>query len=143
MQRDARPGTGRAPDLLERVGALGSAILGMLQTRLELAGTELALERDALIERAASTLVCAIAGGLAGFSAILLAALALPERWRLPALGGLVVAFTAVAIGAWLRGRRRAAARSSLLTRLVRQLRRDRAVLAAVGTASPPADPAR
>lgn len=122
---------------MDRVKALSWAVLRLVQTRVELAGTELALEREALIERAQAALMCLVAAGLAGFSAIVLAAIALPERHRLTALAVLTGIFVAIAIGAYARGRRLGAERASLFTRLARQLRRDRAVFDGLGAAPP------
>ncbi|MEO7386631.1 MAG: phage holin family protein [Gammaproteobacteria bacterium] len=133
----------RAPGTLDRLAALSSSVMRMLYTRVELAGLELALERDSLLERAEITLIGVVSAGLAGFSAILMAALAVPEQYRVAALAGLTVLFSIIAVSAYLRVRKHTKERVPLFARLTRQLRRDRAVLESARSQSAQSETAR
>ena len=121
----------RRQGTLHKLGALSSSVLRMAQTRLELAGLELALERDSLFAELQIAALGITAAGLAGFAAILLAALALPPAYRLWVLGALTLGFAAFAAGAWVWLRSHRAGRTPLFARVARQLGRDRGVLAA------------
>ena len=105
---DATPG--RAGGLRGALGQLGSSLVGLLRTRLELAAIELEEERD----RAVKALVLVHAAVFAfAFAALAASAFVVVWFWdthRLRALLGLTIVYLVVGIlAAWRFSRRRAA----------------------------------
>jgi uncharacterized membrane protein YqjE len=115
---------------MDHLAALASSVLRLLYSRIELAGIELAIERDSLMERAEATLIGLVSAGLAGLSLILMAVVALPEKYQVVALGLLALLFSAVALIAWLRRRRLAA--GTMFPRITQQFRQDCEALEAI-----------
>ncbi len=116
--------------LLSRVGDIASDLLRMGQTRLELLGVELQLERDALIDRVRLGMFAAVAATLSGVTAMLWIAVVAPPSLRGILLGVLALLWLAIALTATLLvrgvGRR---SEQPLFGRVVAQLERDRSTL--------------
>ena len=116
--------------LLSRVGDIASDLLRMGQTRLELLGVELQLERDALIDRVRLGMFAAVAATLSGVTAMLWIAVVAPPSLRGILLGVLALLWLAIALTATLlvrgAGRR---SEQPLFGRVVAQLERDRSTL--------------
>jgi len=117
-----------APSLVGRGRSLLDQVLRLAQTRLELIAAELQHEKLALIRQWQLALAAAICVALAGVSLILLLALVLPEESRIRALIAACVIFLGGALGCGLALRTRAQ-RPPLFSRVIHQLRLDRASL--------------
>jgi len=102
--------------------------LRMAQTRLELAALEIEQEKLRITRDLRLAIFAAICLWLSGFSLVLWVALALPSQARFILLGCLVVVFLIAALGFWLV-LRRSLRRDPPFTRLIGQLRLDRASL--------------
>ena len=115
----------RDPGLLDAVARVGSSLIGMLHSRLELATLELGEARERLLLTLVASLaaVLLLAGAVVALTAWLAAAL-----W--PTLGHAVLGWIALAYGAagigllwWLRARLRAA--PPLLADTLAELQKD------------------
>jgi uncharacterized membrane protein YqjE len=118
MNVAAAPLIGRGKSLLDQV-------LRLAQTRLELLSVEIQREKVIVVRQiwlAAAGIVCA---WLAGFTAILWAALTLPPRERSILLGVIVAALVIGALASWLALRKRRR-REPLFSRAIQQLQLDR-----------------
>ncbi len=116
--------------LVGRVGDIAGDLLRMAQTRLEMLGVELQIERDSLLDRLRLGMFAAVAAMLAGVTAMLWIAVVAPPALRGILLGVLTLLWIAVALTAVLlarNGDRRA--NQPLFGSLVAQLRRDRGTL--------------
>lgn len=121
MNDAAQPMIGRARSMLDQ-------ILKIAQTRLELLAVEVQQEKIALSRQlllASLTAICAL---LAGLTLVVWIALALPPESRLIVLGVLFVALVIGSIGCWYALKRHAR-RDPLFSRVIHQLRLDRASL--------------
>jgi uncharacterized membrane protein YqjE len=121
MNDAAQPVIGRARSLLDQV-------LRIAQTRLELLAVEIQHEKIALSRQillASLTAICAL---LAGLTLVVLIALAFPPDTRLIVLGVLFALLVIGGIGCWM-ALKRAAKRDPLFSRVIQQLRLDRASL--------------
>jgi uncharacterized membrane protein YqjE len=116
--------------LLGRVGDIAGDLLRMAQTRLEMLGVEVQLERDALVARLRLGMFAAVAATLAGVTAMLWIAVVAPPTLRGILLGVLTLLWLAIALTAALlaRGGDRHSSRP-LFARVVAQLERDRRTL--------------
>ena len=103
-------------------------ILAMAQTRLELLALELEQERLVIARELRLAAVAAICAWLAGFTLVLWVALAFSPEVRFIALGVGFVLFTLVSVASWLV-LRRSLRRGALFSRVIHQLRLDRASL--------------
>jgi uncharacterized membrane protein YqjE len=124
--------------LLSRVGDIAGDLLRMAQTRLELLGVEVQLERDALIDRLRLGMFAAVAATLFGVTAMLWIAVVAPPSLRGILLGVLTLLWLAVALTATLLARgvgRRSA--KPLFGRVVAQLERDRSALSSAAPIVP------
>jgi uncharacterized membrane protein YqjE len=114
--------------ILGRGKALLEQLISMLQNRLELLAVEIEQEKVYIGYRLRLAVTVAIFVWLAGFTLVLWVALVLPPTLRLYALGILFVVFLVVSILSWL-ALRRSARREPLFSRVIGQLRLDRASL--------------
>lgn len=116
--------------LVSRVGDIAGDLLRMAQTRLEMLGVELQIERDALLDRLRLGMFAAVAATLAGVTAMLWVAVAAPPAMRSVLLGVLTLLWIAIALTAMLlaRGHGRRAAQP-LFSSVVAQIGRDRRTL--------------
>jgi uncharacterized membrane protein YqjE len=89
--------------------ALTLHLLRMLETRMDAAGIALTTEVQTFSTRMQLKLAAAGALFIAVWSGIVLLAIALPEPYRVPVLGGVVAAFVILAIWAQLASKRRTA----------------------------------
>ncbi len=116
----------------EPIVARGRSLLGELlriaQTRLEMLAIELEQEKLRIGRALRLALVTAVCAWLAGFTLVLWVALALAPRARFIALGALFVLFVAAALTGWIV-LRRSLGRDPPFSRLIAQLRLDRASL--------------
>ena len=129
MREPAEPLVHRGKSLLEQ-------LLRIAQTRLELLSAEVHQEKLALMYQwrlAVGALLCLC---LAGVALIAFIAITLPEDLRGKVLLGVFGALCGSALACWLALRRRAK-RAPLFSRVVHQLRLDRASLTNDGPASP------
>lgn len=110
---------------LTRAADIVADLLRMAQTRLEMIGVDMQRERDAIVLQLKFAMFSIIAGGIAGISAVLWAALALPPRLRPIALGALTVAFVSVAIITLLIAQRERRRQIRIFGNVVAQLRHD------------------
>ncbi|HYK24656.1 MAG TPA: phage holin family protein [Steroidobacteraceae bacterium] len=115
-------------NLFTRGRAMLVEALRMAQTRLELAALEIEQEKLRITRDLRLAIFAAICLWLSGFSLVLWVALALPSQARFILLGCLVVVFLIAALGFWLV-LRRSLRRDPPFTRLIGQLRLDRASL--------------
>lgn len=128
MSDPAHSIVGRGKSLLDQ-------ILRLAQTRLELLSAELHHEKLALMRQwqlAVAGVVCVC---LAGVTSIVLIAVAVPPHARAAVLGAILVIFLGCAAGCAIALRKRAD-RGPLFSRVINQLRLDRASL----NGSAPAD---
>ncbi|HTV51346.1 MAG TPA: phage holin family protein [Steroidobacteraceae bacterium] len=121
MSEGAQPIFARGKSLLEQ-------LLRMAQNRLELLSLELEQEKLRVARDLRLAAFAAIFAWLAFFTLVLLAALALPPGARLPALGALFVLFLIASLVSFLL-LRRSMRRDPLFSRVITQLRLDRASL--------------
>jgi uncharacterized membrane protein YqjE len=121
MSDGAQPLIGRGKSLLEQ-------LLRIVQNRLELLQLELESEKLRVTRDLRLAVMGAIFAWLAFFTLVLLAALALPRERRLIALGVLFVLFVIASVVSFLM-LRRSVRRDPLFTRIINQLRLDRASL--------------
>jgi uncharacterized membrane protein YqjE len=125
MSEPAQPIVGRAKSLLDQLLRIG-------QTRLELLSAEVHREKLALLRQwqlAVTAVVCAC---LAGVTLITWIAIALPPEYRTIVLGILFFALLAGAGVCWLAIRARAR-RAPVFSRVIHQLKLDRASLGSAG----------
>jgi uncharacterized membrane protein YqjE len=104
---------------------LGATLLAMARTRVELLAVDVSMEREHLVAQYRLLLVAWTAGITTGFATILWFALALPEQYRLGALGALIVLLAGFT---WWTWRLRASYRVTLsrpFRRFLEQLARD------------------
>jgi uncharacterized membrane protein YqjE len=121
MREPAQPFIHRGKSLLEQ-------LLRIAQTRLELLSAEVQQEKLALMYQwrlAVGALLCLC---LAGVALIAFIAITLPEELRAKVLIGVFLALCGGGLGCWLALRRRAR-RAPLFSRVIHQLRLDRASL--------------
>jgi len=121
MNDAAQPVIGRAKSLL-------SQLLGIAQTRLELLSLELEQERLTIARQLRLAALCAVCLWLGGFTLILWVALSFSPETRFVVLGVLCGVFLLAALVGWIvlkRTRRH----GSLFSRVIKQLRLDRASL--------------
>jgi len=121
MNDAAQPVIGRARSLLDQV-------LRIAQTRLELLAVEIQQEKLALSRQlllASLTAICAL---LAGLTLVVWVALAFPPNTRLIVLGVLFALLASGSVGCWYALKRHAR-RDPLFSRVIQQLRLDRASL--------------
>jgi uncharacterized membrane protein YqjE len=122
MSADAgQPIIGRGKSLLAQ-------LLRIVQTRLEMLAVEIEQEKLNVRRELRLAALCIICAWLAGFTLVLWAALSLPPSVRLIVLGALFVLFVLIGLGSWL-ALRRTFRRTPMFTRLIQQLRLDRATL--------------
>ncbi|HEY1282942.1 MAG TPA: phage holin family protein [Steroidobacteraceae bacterium] len=117
-----------AEPLIHRGKSLLEQLLRIAQTRLELLSAEVQQEKLALLHQwrlAVGALLCLC---LAGVALIALLAIALPEDLRGKVLLGVFLALCGGALACWLALRRRAR-RAPLFSRVIQQVRLDRASL--------------
>jgi uncharacterized membrane protein YqjE len=117
-----------SPNLFARGRALLLEALRMAQTRLELAALEIEQEKLRITRDLQLAIFAAMCLWLAGFSLVLWAALALKPQARFILLGCFFFVFLIAALGFWI-ALRRSLRRDALFTRLIGQLRLDRASL--------------
>jgi uncharacterized membrane protein YqjE len=121
LSEPAQPIVGRAKSLLDQ-------LLRIAQTRLELLSAEVHQEKLAITRQwqfAVGAVVCAC---LAGVTLITLLAIAIPPSQRVMVLSLVLALFVVGALGCWLALRQRAK-RPPLFSRVIHQLRLDRASL--------------
>ncbi|HUN28149.1 MAG TPA: phage holin family protein [Steroidobacteraceae bacterium] len=111
-----------------RLKSLLGELARIAQTRLELLTIELELEKRRLARELLLAALCLISAWLAGLTLVIWAALALPPRARLLVLAVLFAVFLLAGVGAWI-ALRRSLRRDPLFSRLIAQLRLDRASL--------------
>lgn len=118
MNVAAAPLIGRGKSLLDQ-------LLRLAQTRLELLSVEIQREKVIVVRQLWLAAAVGICAWLAGFTAILWAALTLPPRERSILLGAIFALLVIGAIVSWvaLRKRRR---REPLFSRAIQQLQLDR-----------------
>ena len=121
MNDTAQPFVGRGKSLLQQ-------LLRSAQTRLELLALELEEERAAIRHRVRVAVIGALCAWLAGFTLVLWIALAFPPNVRFIALGIVFALFALGTLVSWIL-LRRAVRHAPLFSRLIEQLRRDRAAL--------------
>jgi len=115
-------------NLFARGRAMLVEALRMAQTRLELAALEIEQEKLRITHDLKLAIFAAICLWLSGFSLVLWVALALPSQARFILLGCFFVVFLVAALGFWI-ALRRSLRRDPPFTRLIGQLRLDRASL--------------
>jgi uncharacterized membrane protein YqjE len=121
MNDVAQPVIGRARSLLDQ-------ILKIAQTRLELLAVEIQQEKLALSRHLLLASLTAIFALLAGLTLVVWIALAFPPDTRLIVLGILFVVLVLGSVGCWFALKRHAR-RDPLFSRVIHQLRLDRASL--------------
>lgn len=114
--------------LIDRGKSLLDQLLRIAQTRLEMLSVEVQREKLELARTIRLAIAVAVCAWLSGFSLILWVALVLPPDWRSKLLGGLFVVLLAASLGCWIALRRRSG-RQPIFSRLIEQLRLDRASL--------------
>ncbi len=114
--------------LITRGRSLLGELLRIAQTRLEMLAIELEQEKLRITRALRLAVITAVCAWLAGFTLVLWVALALPPQARLIVLGALFVLFALAALASWIV-LRRALGRDPPFSRLIAQLRLDRASL--------------
>ena len=117
----AQPIVGRARSILDQ-------LLNIAQTRLELLSAEVQSEKLALTRQWILAEAAVVLGCLAGVTLILWLALTLPPHLRTPVLGAIFFGLLGGVLGCVLALRKRRQ-RPPLFSRVVHQLRLDRASL--------------
>lgn len=121
MIEPAQPLVTRSKSLLDQLLRIG-------QTRLELVSAEIHQERLALTHQCKLAIAAVVCASLAGVALIAFLAITLPEESRATVLAILFFVLVGGAIGCWLAMRTRAR-RDPLFSRVIHQLRLDRASL--------------
>lgn len=121
MREPTQPIVGRGKALLEQ-------LLRIAQTRLELLSAELQYEKLALTRQWQFAVAIVVCTCLAGVTLITLLAVAVPPHLRVAVLSVVLALFAGGALGCWMALRRRAR-RPPLFSRVIHQLRLDRAAL--------------
>ncbi len=111
--------------IVDEALGLGSQLLRMVHTRLDLATAELEREKESLARELTLAVAFAMCAGLAAFAALLWVALAFPPRARFVLLGLMFAAFLIAALVCWLVLRRETRQRQRLFSRVIDTLRRD------------------
>jgi len=117
-----------AESFVARLKSLLGELLRIARTRLELLAIELELEKRRMARELCLGALCLICAWLAGFTLVIWAALALPPGTRFVVLAALFALFVLASIAAWI-ALRRSLRRDRLFSRLLAQLRLDRASL--------------
>jgi uncharacterized membrane protein YqjE len=117
-----------AQNLFSRGRAMLSEALRMAQTRLELLALEIEQEKLLITRDLKLAIFAAICLWLSGFSLVLWVALALRPETRFILLGCFFFVFLVAALAFWI-ALRRSMRRAPLFSRLIGQLRHDRASL--------------
>jgi len=91
--------------------ALTLHLLRMLETRMDAAGIALQSEVQSFSARIQLRLLAAGAVFIAIWGAIVLLAIALPDPWRIPVLGAVIVGFVLLAVWAQLASKKKASSR--------------------------------
>ena len=131
-----------SPTLPGLVRRFAVGLLGVLHTRLALAGLELEQEVDRLIGLLVTALAMLLFAALALLVFSLLVVMACAEQYRLVALCGVTLAYALVAAGFWLKLRRDLHDRPPLFAATLAELDKDRATLRYAGHAEEgPSDP--
>jgi uncharacterized membrane protein YqjE len=121
MREPAQPIVGRARSLLDQ-------LLRIAQTRLEMVSAEVQQEKLALIRQSQLAVAAIVCTSLAGVTLITLLAVAVPPHLRTMVLSIVLAVFIVGAIGCALALRSRAQ-RPPLFSRVIQQIRLDRASL--------------
>jgi uncharacterized membrane protein YqjE len=121
MREPAQPIVGRARSLLDQ-------LLRIAQTRLEMVSAEVQQEKLALLRQSQLAVAAIICTCLAGVTLITLLAVAVPPHLRTMVLSIVLASFILGAIGCALALRSRAQ-RPPLFSRVIQQIRLDRASL--------------
>ena len=122
-------GGGSATGLLDSLRHLAATVIEMLQTRIELASTEIEEEgarMAGLVLLAAAGFYCLTIGLVFGGMFIIVA---LWDSYRLWAVGGLTLFFVGSALVIWLVFRSRYKSRPRFLSATLAELRKDRDLL--------------
>lgn len=118
----------QAQSIFSRGRSFLSEVLRMAQTRLELLALEVEQEKLQVSRDLRLALIAAVCAWLAGFTLVLWVALTLSPGVRFIVLGALFGVFVLAALACWIR-LRRSMRRAPLFSRLIGQLRLDRASL--------------
>jgi len=113
---------------VDRGKSMLEQLLRIAQTRLEMLSVEIQREKLELARTFKLAAAIAVCSWLAGFALILWIALSLPPDSRSMMLGGLFVAFLAATVVSAIALKRRAQ-REPIFSRLIEQLKQDRASL--------------
>jgi uncharacterized membrane protein YqjE len=113
---------------LERGKSMLEQVLRIGQTRLEMLSVEIQREKLELARIFKLAAIAAISAWLAGFALILWVALSLPPDTRSKVLGGLFIVLFAAAVVSAIALKRKAQ-REPIFTRVIEQLKQDRASL--------------
>jgi uncharacterized membrane protein YqjE len=119
-----------SPPFLDRGKSMLDQLMSFAQTRLELLSVEIQREKLALAQQLKLMIAAAVCGWLAGLALILWVALSLPPDLRSKFLAGLFIVLLAGSIVSVVMLRRRAV-REPIFSRVIQQLRLDRAALGA------------
>ncbi len=114
--------------IIARSRSLLGELLRIAQTRLEMLAIELEQEKLRITRALRLALITAVCGWLAGFTLVLWVALSLRPNVRFIVLGALFVLFVLAGLTSWIV-LRRALSRNPPFSRLIGQLRLDRASL--------------
>jgi uncharacterized membrane protein YqjE len=114
--------------LLDRGKSMLEQLLRMGQTRLEMLSVEIQREKLELTRVFRLAVAAAVCAWLAGFSLILWVALSLPPHLRSTLLAGLTAVLAAAAVACFIALRRRSQ-RDPIFSRIIEQLKQDRASL--------------
>ncbi len=123
------PAGGPATGLLDSLRRLASTVIEMLQTRIELASTEIEEEgarMAGLLLLAAAAFYCLTIGLVFGGMFVIVA---LWDSFRLWAVGGLTLFFVGSALVIWLVFRQRYKSRPRFLSATLAEFRKDRDML--------------
>jgi uncharacterized membrane protein YqjE len=119
--------------LTETVGRIGTTLVAMLRTRLELAAVEAREEAQAMLGVLAWTLLAAFLGAGACLLLALFVVVLFWDSYRLLAIGGMAGLFLLGAILILLRVRSTLAARAPMLAATRAELGKDLAFIAGTG----------
>ena len=117
------------PGLRSSLRQLGATVLGIVHTRLALAGVELEEELRRVVDMLVLALALAVLAGIGLLVLTLTIVVVFWDGYRLVALGGLTVLYLGLAVWCGLRLRDALAARPPMFAATMHELEKDRAAL--------------
>lgn len=114
-----------APGLVRSLSNLGSTVVEILHTRLQLISTEIQEEKERLVEMVLYAVVGVFCLSFALFLLTLFVVVAFWDTYRLPVLAALTLLYLAIGIGAGIAFRNKLKAQAVLFAATLSEFRKD------------------